>query len=415
MTERSGVKNFREDEIEKTDYDIKFASLYSGCGGLDLGFRQAGLRCVHSIDFDKSALQNIKDNLKTETTCMDLADFGDQHRDLIRPADVLVAGPPCQGFSTAGRNDPEDYRNHHVWNVARIASLIKPKVVVIENVQGLLNSKNSKHFEKTISILRESGYSVSWSSFNLMEYGIPQRRVRVIIVAVLSDKPYLLQIPYSGKVTLQSALHGVEKVDDFNIKKLAAGSNEERIAVRISPGQKLCNVRSGASSVHTWNIPEVFGSVTEVEISYLETILKIRRQNRRRNFGDSDPILESDLEKHLSGNVPKAIQNLIDKKYVRRVGDFIDLTNTFNGKFRRLKWDDVSPTVDTRFGQPRYFLHPDENRGFSVREAARIQTFPDTFSFTGSNGSKYRMIGNAVPPRFAQKIATSIIENWGSI
>lgn len=415
MTERSGVKNFREYEIENTGHDIKFASLYSGCGGMDLGFRQAGLRCVHSIDFDKVALQNLKDNLKTETTCMDLGDFGNQHKDLIRLADVLVAGPPCQGFSTAGRNDPEDYRNHHVWNVARIASLVKPKVVVIENVQGLLNSKNSKHFEKTISILRESGYSVSWSSFNLTQYGIPQRRVRVIIVAILSDKPFILQIPYSGTVILKSALSDVEKVKDFSIRKLAADSNEGRIAVRISPGQKLCNVRSGVSSVHTWNIPEVFGSVTEMEMNYLEAILKIRRQNRRRDFGDSDPILESDLEKHLVGNVTEVINNLIDKKYVRRVGEFIDLTNTFNGKFRRLKWDDVSPTVDTRFGQPRYFLHPDENRGFSVREAARIQTFPDTFSFTGSDVAKYRMIGNAVPPRFAQKIAKGIIDNWGSI
>lgn len=382
---------------------------------MDLGFQQAGFTCVGSLDLDETALSNLAINLGMETQRMDLSEFGDQHTALLAGADILVAGPPCQGFSTAGRNDPDDDRNDHVWNVARIAGLIRPKVVVIENVRGLLNPKNYKHFDKTVSTLREHGYSVSWDKYNLTEYGIPQRRVRVLIVAVLSDQSIELQIPCRERTCIKTALIGVEKVKGFVKRNLCTSSDELHIARRISPGQKLSNVRSGLSSVHTWEIPEVFGQVTASEIKLLETIVKLRRQNRRRDFGDADPVSVEEIHKFFGNATSQMIQSLIQKNYLRRIDSFVDLTNTFNGKFRRLKWDDVSPTVDTRFGQPRYFLHPSENRGFTVREAARLQGFPDTFDFSGSEIAKYRMIGNAVPPSFAKLVAKSILANWSSI
>lgn len=382
---------------------------------MDLGFHQAGLHGVRSIDFDKVALQNLEANLGTQATCMNLGEFGDEHRELLEGADIILAGPPCQGFSTAGRNDPDDYRNDHVWNVARIAGLVKPKVVLIENVRGLLNPKNAKHFEKTISVLRQHGYTVSWDTYNLMDYGIAQRRVRVIIMAVLSDRRFQLQIPNRELVSIKSALNEVEKVKDFEKRDLDPSSDEMLIAKQIAPGQKLSNVRSGPASVHTWDIPKVFGSVTEQEKKVLAAVVRLRRQKRTRDFGDADPVAESEIQKIFKCDTSALVASLISKNYLRRVGLEIDLTNTFNGKFRRLKWDDVSPTVDTRFGQPRYFLHPCENRGFSYREAARIQSFPDSFIFSGSDAAKYRMIGNAVPPNFARQIADLIISNWASL
>lgn len=406
---------FRGIEIIRCDENIKFASLYSGCGGLDLGFHQAGLRSVGALDFDSNALQNLSSNLGTKATCMDLSKFGDQHRDLIGDADILLAGPPCQGFSTAGLNDPEDHRNDHVWNVARIAGLIKPRVVIIENVRGLLNPKNSMHLDKTIAGLRQHGYSVSWDKYNLSDYGIPQSRVRVIILAVLSDDMFQLKIPCRERQCIRSALDGVQDIEDFTIRPLVAGSDELRIARKIAPGQKLSNVRSGLSSVHTWEIPDVFGKVTGLEAKLLETVVKLRRQNRRRDFGDADPVAKGEIEKFFGRKTEALIKSLITKKYLRRVETEVDLTNTFNGKFRRLQWDDVSPTVDTRFGQARYFLHPDEDRGFTVREAARLQSFPDTFSFSGSDSAKYRMIGNAVPPSFAKLVADTIVAKWASL
>ena len=89
---------------------------------------------------------------------------------------------------------------------------------------------------------------------------------------------------------------------------------------------------------------------------------------------------------------------LLRKGYIRRTGDAYDLAGTFNGKFRRLSWNEPSCTVDTRFGAPRYFLHPDKERGFTVREAARIQGFDDQYVFIGEKNAQYRLIGNAVPP-----------------
>lgn len=329
---------------------------------------------------------------------MDLSKFGDDHAELLNGVDMIVAGPPCQGFSTAGRNDPNDSRNDHIWNVARIAAIAKPKFVVIENVKGLLSPKNSKHLEKTISTLKEGGYSVSHATYNMSDHGVAQSRVRVLIVAVRSSKEYELQLPCAARKSLACALRDVDQVSDFEVKYLPTHSDESLIAKKIQPGQKLSNVRSGLSSVHTWEIPEVFGEVSMREVAFLETIVKLRRQNRRREFGDADPVSILLLEKIFSDKTNELIGALIAKKYLRKDGNYVDLRNTFNGKFRRLSWDEISPTVDTRFGQPRYFLHPVEDRGFSVRETARIQGFSDDYRFEGSEAAKYRMIGNAVPP-----------------
>jgi DNA (cytosine-5)-methyltransferase 1 len=106
--------------------------------------------------------------------------------------------------------------------------------------------------------------------------------------------------------------------------------------------------------------------------------------------------------------VTAALKGLIRKGYVRKKGALWDLANTFNGTFRRLEWNKPSHTVDTYFGNPRYFLHPSENRGFTVREAARIQGFPDSFIFFGCEASQYRQVGNAVPPPIARALAATV-------
>lgn len=346
---------------------------------------------------------------------MDLGAFGDQHLPLLKGVDIIAAGPPCQGFSTAGPNNPDDERNNHVWNVARIASLVKPKVVVIENVRGLLSTKNAKHFDKTVELLKESGYSVSSSIYNLSDFGIAQRRVRVIILAVRSSDCFSLQIPCQERRSIGDALKNVHEACDFDPDPLLEYSTDALIARRIAPGQKLSNVRSGLSAVHTWDIPEVFGQVNTLEVNLLETVVKLRRQNRRRDFGDADPVPLADLIEFFGAGTDNLVEGLVQKGYLRKIGDFIDLRNTFNGKFRRLKWDDVSPTVDTRFGQPRYFLHPEQDRGLAVREAARIQSFSDSFKFTGAKTTKYRMIGNAVPPKFSRLVGTTLSDSWAAL
>jgi DNA (cytosine-5)-methyltransferase 1 len=102
--------------------------------------------------------------------------------------------------------------------------------------------------------------------------------------------------------------------------------------------------------------------------------------------------------------VDAELRALIELGYLREIDDYVDITHTYNGKFRRLAWDNVSPTVDTHFGNASLFLHPDEHRPLSAREAARIQGFSDSFGLTGSRTQKFRLIGNAVPPPMAERI-----------
>jgi DNA (cytosine-5)-methyltransferase 1 len=157
--------------------------------------------------------------------------------------------------------------------------------------------------------------------------------------------------------------------------------------------------------VHTWQIPEVFGQTNARERRILEAVLRLRRRLRRRERGDADPVTANDLRRYLGHAVKGDLNVLVGKGYIRQIGNLYDLTNTFNGKSRRLEWNAPSHTVDTRFGDPRYYLHPDETRGFSLREAARIQGFPDDFVFAGPGRAQEVMVGNAVPPELGTRIA----------
>jgi DNA (cytosine-5)-methyltransferase 1 len=134
----------------------------------------------------------------------------------------------------------------------------------------------------------------------------------------------------------------------------------------------------------------------------------LRRVHRTRNTGDADPVPISLLCSSVGNCVPRLLKTLVEKGYLKQIGQAVDLTHTFNGKFRRLELDKASHTVDTRFGDPRYFLHPTEQRGFTLREAARIQGFPDSFVFSGDSKAHFRLIGNAVPPPMAKLIGKLI-------
>jgi DNA (cytosine-5)-methyltransferase 1 len=208
--------------------------------------------------------------------------------------------------------------------------------------------------------------------------------------------------------TLAETIVGVEGTANHEPKVLAKGSIEMEVASHIAPGQKLCNVRAGSASIHTWDIPDVYGEVTASEKEMLETIMRLRRRFRVRDFGDADPVSPDALEIELRRKVIREVNRLVKKGYLRWVDNYIDLTNTFNGKYRRAHPGGASYTVDTKFGDPRYFLHPYEHRGFSVREAARIQGFPDEYIFHGSTSEQFRLVGNAVPPTMGFAIGEMI-------
>jgi DNA (cytosine-5)-methyltransferase 1 len=376
---------------------MKFASLFSGCGGFDIGFLTSAFRSRGAYDCDPEAVENFAANVDRRIRQVDLVHGVPNERSLFG-IDALIAGPPCQGFSTAGKRLLHDERNLLFKLTGSLALRIWPKVLVVENVCGLLAGQHSSYLASLDYMMRARGYRTHTMRCQAADLGMAQLRRRVLFFAWRTDREVPFDVPTHVPASLRSVLGGVNTQHNHEPKFLQVGSTDWRIANRIRPGQKLSNVRGGPNAVATWDIPEVFGPVSKHERTILEMLRRLRRQNRERNNGDADPVSMARLEEALGPRFRKLVEGLVTKGYLRRIDRDFDLVGTFNGKFRRLLWDKPSYTVDTRFGSPRYFLHPTEQRGFTVREAARIQGFDDSYVFYGSEKGQFRLIGNAVPP-----------------
>ena len=259
-------------------------------------------------------------------------------------------------------------------------------------------------------MLKLNGYITQLVKYDATDFGIPQMRKRVILYAAKTQKFSKLSLiaPSKKTVLLKDILTNLHEVENHNIIPIS-DRKDLIIAKHIKQGQKLCNVRGGDRSVHTWEIPEVFGKTSKEEVEFLKSVMKLRRQIRRRNEGDADPVERKYLRQYFNGSTDELIKSLTRKGYIKLLDKkYIELTNTFNGKFKRLDINGISPTVDTRFGNYKNFIHPIENRALSVREAARIQGFADNFIFYGPTQKQYEMVGNAVPPPLAKFIAKNI-------
>ena len=360
-----------------------------------------GFKCVGAFDSWESAVNVYRKNFRSPIHIHDLTDLSHPalHNSKI---DVVVAGSPCQGFSTLGKRDIKDPRNQLLFTGAEVAIKNNAPIFVAENVKGAISGKHSVYWERLVSILSKNGYKTQTFLLDAQDFGIPQIRKRAFLIAHKSHKEIVLPIYRGAEKHLGSILE--EKPETRN--QLRSPSNKEiHIVSSIKQGQKLSNVRASENSVPTWSIPHVFGKVTKKERFILESVRTLRRRNRIRKTGDADPVSVSDLEEFLGFDPSDALMSLISKCYIREISGRYDLTNTFNGKYRRLSLDKPSLTVDTRFGDVRYFVHPNENRGFTVREAARIQSFPDSFKFCGSIEDQFKMIGNAVPPKLGKVVA----------
>lgn len=384
---------------------MRFYSLFSGCGGFDLGFSRAGYTSVGALDIDKDACETLRNNLKLPVVEGDVQQHVSAVVSSVSASDVLVAGPPCQGFSTIGKRLEDDPRNYLLPLVADIARRARPKVVLVENVTGALAGNHIKYWSELERGLRQSGYKTTNLLLHAEKFGLPQRRRRAVLIAWSTAFVGEFEFRATASTTLAEALSLDKSLTNHQPIRLEPGTRDYVIAGRIAQGKKLSNVRGGENSVHTWNIPEVFGGVSVAERGLLELMMKLRRKYRVRENGEGDPLPLGILNTEYGSNAGAMLTRLVEAGYVRERDKKYDLVGTFNGKYRRLSINGFSPTVDTRFGQPKYFLHPYENRGLSAREAARIQGFPDSYCFAGNSVSQFRQIGNAVPPPMAESIA----------
>ena len=344
---------------------VTIMDLFAGCGGLTEGFRQAGFVPVFAVEFDRAAAATYSANFGDHVYVGDIADVDESD---IPEADVVVGGPPCQGFSQLGTRDPRDPRNALWLEYARIVGYVRPKVFVLENVPQFLNSGQ---FEMMLDWAGPGGaleeYEFTYEVLNAADYGVAQRRRRAIVIGSRIGQPSL-PAPTHGRdadrpwVGLSAALTGVP---------FAAGPSE-------LPDRRLPDGTPGPFSSE------------EIHLS------RNPREISRRRYRHIPP----------GGNRFDLPTGLLPPCWANKTTGTTDVMG-------RLEWDRPALTIRTEFFKPEKgrYLHPQWNvhRPITHWEAARIQDFPDRFRWCGSKVEIARQIGNAVPVGLAKALAGSVL------
>lgn len=354
------------------DKKYRAIDLFCGCGGISKGLKNTGrVDIIGAIDFEQSACNTYKKNFpNANVICGDIKDI-DVKSTLFSKVDIMVGGPPCQGFSALNRWDKdkdEDPRNKLFLEYLRFVDELHPKAIMIENVKQILTAKNGYAPKIITEFLEERGYEVSFKILDASEFGVPQKRQRAIIVALLKEYGKfdfeLLDKYKLPKVTVKEAISDIEEIEE-SVKE------------------------------------EKQGTVFELGKPKSDYQKKMQSKDRK-------------LANHLIYYPAQNVQDMIS--YVPEGGNWryvpkelfkSDRDNRHSNYLRRLDSNSQSVTIDT--GHNVYF-HPHFKRVPTIRESARIQSFPDDFVFTGNKGQQFRQVGNAVPPLLAEAIAKAIME-----
>lgn len=339
----------------------KIIDLFCGVGGFSLGFEMAGFETVFAIDHWADAVKTYNYNRKKEiATTLDIHDLTSEAlKELNQKYEIVgvIGGPPCQGFSTVGTRRIDDERNHLYLEYYRVVKELRPKFFVIENVKGLLTLNKGMFKQDIMERFGSLGYTITEPQvLNASNYGVPQFRERVFFVGVL-DSHFKFPNPFDYTVSTSDALSDLPSLD--NMKE-----HYETYPYYEEPNndyQKLMTKDSLLITNHN------FTNHTEQTINIISMV------------PDGGGIKD----------LPPEYWDI--RKY--------------NKAFQRMNSQLPSHTIDT--GHRNYF-HYKENRVPSVRECARIQSFPDDFEFIGTKSSQYRQVGNAVPPLLGKAIAEQL-------
>lgn len=346
-----------------------FVDLFSCGGGMSRGFKDAGFRSIGAVDLEVAkpthginatncnatyaaniGISPLSADLSVVTPGDVSSHFGFKASDV----DVLISCAPCTGFSQKqSRNHvADDARNQLVERTAVFAAEWRPQYIVVENVKELLRGRHKHHFQGLHRSLTSLGYDVFAEVHDLKDFGLPQSRIRALIVAKLSDKFHLHLTKVQRHTTVRDAIG--------KLPSLAAGEVDPNDPMHVSPNMK------GLSLDRMRAIPRNGGSW--IDIPENQSFLRIPSMN------------------------------------VEKPGSFPDI-------YGRLAWDRVAPTITRECSHPgngRY-CHPEQDRLLSVREMALLQGFPRDYQFLGSLSMKYRQIGDAVPPMISKKIAEALL------
>ena len=380
----------------KEDYKYNFVDLFCGSGGLSLGFNRADFKCELAIDFEKSCIDTFTINHpnmdKSRILCDDIHNetkhSWSNHSFLINKIDVLCGGPPCQSFSTAIRQRLiDDPRNQLYKQFIKSVDTFKPKITLMENVSGIFNKKDD-----IINDFKNIGYKGICLKLNANEFNIPQRRRRVFFIMYNENKIKIDLERFSSTITNSINLKKTSssfKLKDaiFDLPKLEAKN--------IKNNTELENDLFGYFKIQNNSMPTDFVKFINGHSEKYPFIYnhKTRYNNKR------------DIE--IFSLLKQGEDSSSDK--IKHLNPYKSRENIFKDKFYKLKENDVSKTITAHMKfDCHMYIHPNQARGLTPREAARVQTYPDSYVFQGPFTKWYLQIGNSVPPILAYNIASSI-------
>lgn len=354
---------------KKDETALKGIALFSGCGGMTLGFEAAGFNLVGHVEIADSANKIYAENFpNSKLLGTDICNITDDElknwKKEYGNIDIIVGGPPCQGFSLAGKRNPEDERNKLYKHYVRIVSIVRPKVFVMENVAlmtSMTDINGELFIEKIERAFAEQGYSIKKRIVNAYEYGVPQSRERVILVGVRDD----LGKDFSFSETQYAFETENEQLSLWNEKK--------RVLTFKDATGDLDSLENGQQSKED----PLHWAITHPEhvIKWLKDVPEGHSAHENENPELRPP----------SG---------------------------FNTTYKRNIWNEPCSTISTNFSMISGCrnVHPQNTRSLTIREATRVQSFPDEFVFVGNWGDIRKAIGNAVPPILAREIANEVLE-----
>lgn len=395
--------------MRKSKY--KIASLFSGCGGLDLGFINQGYEVVWANDFFKEAVETYKNNIGDHIVYGDITKI--PSNDIPDNFDILLGGFPCQGFSVANtKRSMEDERNFLYKELLRLIRDKRPKYFLAENVKGLLSMQKGKVIEMIVEDFKSLGYEVDYRLLKASDYGVPQNRERVIIIGNRLGLPN----PFP-KIT-----HGLcNNLFDKELKPYVAVKDVVSHLSNVRTREKSFDLNGETIYNHIarTNVADKFwGRKHKVNQHDICDYLKYWRDKSGlstkrvdQHFGYAHTAGHWFRKDNKSGSIPNP-KDWWELKKILGFDDKFDLAVTelelkeikFEQSLRINNWELPSDTI-TATGPE---IHPNRERRMSVRECAIIQTFPNDFIFSGSLGNMYKQIGNAVPVLMAEKIAEVI-------
>ncbi len=368
-------------------------SLFAGAGGCSLGFKRAGYNILYAIDINENAVETYRHNF-TDTQC-EMADIMSYDFEKLLKnlrlkkgeLDILIGGPPCQGFSTAGMRFWDDPRNGLLKHYVNALAILRPKWFIMENVEGLLTAKGGIYVYEAARAFIKLGYSIRIDKIYAQEYGIPQRRKRTLVIGNRLGMEFNLPEPLvhgrifkNADITLR---HTIGELPNPTLDKSSP------ICYSGKPKHEWEEqLRDGNKKLYDHFTPKIEGVQLE----------RIKHLKPGQSMKDLPESLHHESFKR------RAYRRVMDGMPTERRGGA-------PSGIKRLIFDEPSLTITG--AAVREFIHPKYNRPLTLRECARIQTFPDWFRFQGNTSEKITQIGNAIPPLLAEIFAMHLLINYG--